>query len=101
LWKARNNEKDLREALRRLRAALPETPIPDNEARRIADTATRPGKSRPCRPFRRLSRFSGGVARETGCGFFDTFHAMGGAGTIGARWYAAQPRLVYADFIHP
>ena len=40
------------------------------------------------------------VAHETGCGFFDTFRAMGGAGTM-ARWYAAQPRLVSADFIHP
>ena len=40
------------------------------------------------------------VARDTGCGFFDTFHAMGGEGTM-ARWYAAQPRLVSADFIHP
>ena len=40
------------------------------------------------------------VARETGCGFFDTFHAMGGEGTM-ARWYAGQPRLVSADLIHP
>jgi hypothetical protein len=40
------------------------------------------------------------VAEETGCGFFDTFTAMGGEGTI-ARWYNRQPRLVNADFIHP
>jgi hypothetical protein len=40
------------------------------------------------------------VARETGCGFFDTFRAMGGAGTM-ARWYTQQPRMVSADFIHP
>jgi hypothetical protein len=40
------------------------------------------------------------VASETGCGFFDTFEAMGGAGTIG-RWYAAEPRLIAADLIHP
>ena len=40
------------------------------------------------------------VAKETGCGFFDTFQAMGGEGTM-ARWYAAQPRLVSADLIHP
>ena len=40
------------------------------------------------------------VAAETGCGFFNTFAAMGGAGTM-ARWYASQPRLVSADFIHP
>jgi GDSL-like Lipase/Acylhydrolase family len=40
------------------------------------------------------------VAEETGCAFFNTFEAMGGAGTMG-RWYHAQPRLVSADFIHP
>ena len=40
------------------------------------------------------------VAQETGCGFFDTYTAMGGEGTM-ARWYAATPRLVSADFIHP
>ncbi len=40
------------------------------------------------------------IAAETGCAFFDTFAAMGGAGTMG-RWYEAQPRLVSADFMHP
>jgi len=40
------------------------------------------------------------VAAETGCAFFNTFQAMGGAGTMG-RWYNAQPRLVSADFMHP
>jgi lysophospholipase L1-like esterase len=40
------------------------------------------------------------VAAETGCAFFNTFDAMGGAGTMG-RWYHAQPRLVSADFMHP
>jgi hypothetical protein len=40
------------------------------------------------------------IAAETGCAFFNTFQAMGGAGTM-ARWYAARPRLVSADFMHP
>jgi lysophospholipase L1-like esterase len=40
------------------------------------------------------------IAAETGCAFFNTFQAMGGAGTMG-RWYAEQPRLVSADFTHP
>ncbi len=40
------------------------------------------------------------VAAETGCAFFNTFDAMGGAGTMG-RWYHAQPRLVSGDFMHP
>ncbi|MGH9657754.1 MAG: hypothetical protein ACRD96_04360, partial [Bryobacteraceae bacterium] len=33
-------------------------------------------------------------------GFFNTFLAMGGPGTMG-RWYEAEPRLVGGDFIHP
>jgi len=40
------------------------------------------------------------IAAETGCAFFNTYRAMGGAGTMG-RWYHAQPRLVSADFMHP
>lgn len=40
------------------------------------------------------------VAAETHCAFFDTYDAMGGDGTI-ARWYAANPRLVTADLLHP
>lgn len=40
------------------------------------------------------------VAAETGTAFFDTFHAMGGEGTM-ARWYNSEPRMVGADFIHP
>ena len=40
------------------------------------------------------------VAAETHCAFFDTFDAMGASGTM-ARWYAASPRLVSADLLHP
>ncbi len=41
------------------------------------------------------------IADETGCAFFNTFEAMGGAGTM-RRWYKeSQPRLVSADFMHP
>jgi len=40
------------------------------------------------------------VTAETGVAFFNTYEAMGGRGTM-ARWYAAEPRLVGADFIHP
>ncbi len=32
--------------------------------------------------------------------FFNTYEAMGGEGTM-ARWYASEPRLVGADYIHP
>ncbi len=40
------------------------------------------------------------VAKELGCGFFDTYDAMGGSGTM-ARWYNGHPRMVAADLIHP
>ena len=40
------------------------------------------------------------LAQQLGVAFFNTFEAMGGAGTM-AKWYAAQPRLVGADYIHP
>ncbi len=92
-------EGELREAIRRVKAALPETSIlimspmdrgKKNAAGEIATMETIP----------RIVAMQRRVARETGCGFFDTFRAMGGAGTM-ARWYAAQPRLVSADFIHP
>ena len=40
------------------------------------------------------------VALDTGSAFFNTFEAMGGAGTM-AKWYTSQPRLVSSDFMHP
>jgi hypothetical protein len=40
------------------------------------------------------------VAAELGCGFFSTYAAMGGDGTM-ERWYDGHPRLVAADLIHP
>ena len=92
-------EKELREAVRRLRAALPETSIlimspmdrgHKNGAGEIETMPTIP----------RLVAIQRRVAKDTGCGFFDTFQAMGGEGTM-ARWYAAQPRFVSADLIHP
>ena len=40
------------------------------------------------------------VALDMNVAFFNTFEAMGGQGTM-ARWYASEPRLVGADYIHP
>jgi lysophospholipase L1-like esterase len=40
------------------------------------------------------------VARRSGCGFFDTYAATGGEGTV-ARWFAASPRLISSDLGHP
>jgi lysophospholipase L1-like esterase len=92
-------EKELREAIRRLRAALPEASIlvmsPMDRGRKNAA-----GEIETMPTIPELVAIQRRVSRETGCGFFDTFHGMGGDGTM-ARWYAAQPRLVSADFIHP
>jgi len=91
--------KELKAAVHRLQAALPGTSIllmspmdrgEKNEAGDIDTIATLP----------RMIGIEAGVAAETGVAFFNTYQAMGGRGTM-ARWYAAEPRLVGADFIHP
>jgi len=94
----RQYEPELREAIRRVRAALPEASIlvmspmdrGEHNGEGIETMATIP----------RIVAVQRRVALDTGCGFFDTFDAMGGTGTM-ARWYAAEPRLVSADLIHP
>jgi lysophospholipase L1-like esterase len=92
-------ENELREAIRRLRAALPQASIlvmsPMDRGYRAG-----PGEIETMPTIPRIVATERRVARETGCAFFDTFTAMGGAGTM-ARWYNGQPRLVSADFIHP
>jgi lysophospholipase L1-like esterase len=91
--------KELKAAVHRLQAALPNSSIllmspmdrgEKNEAGDIDTIATLP----------RLVSIESSVAAETGVAFFNTYQAMGGRGTM-ARWYAAEPRLVGADFIHP
>jgi lysophospholipase L1-like esterase len=94
----RGYEKELREAIRRIRAALPDVSIMlmspmDRGKHSGGEIVTMP-------TIPKLVDIQRRVARDTGCGFFDTFHAMGGDGTM-ARWYNGQPRLVSADLIHP
>jgi lysophospholipase L1-like esterase len=90
---------ELKSAVKRLQTALPEASIllmspmdrgERNERGEIETIAAMP----------RLVKIEARVADETGVAFFNTFQAMGGDGTM-ARWYAAEPRLVGADFIHP
>jgi lysophospholipase L1-like esterase len=92
-------ERDLREAVRRVRDALPNASI---MLVGPMDRATRgPGGSLVTRPMiPKLVAHQRRVAAETGCAFFDTYTAMGGDGTA-ARWYAARPRLMGGDFTHP
>jgi len=91
--------KELKEIVRRVRAALPESSIllmspMDRGTREIGgEIGTMP-------TIPRLVTIQQRVAMETGCGFFNTYLAMGGPGTMG-QWYQAEPRLVGGDFIHP
>jgi len=95
----RQYEGELREAIRRVRHALPDASIlvmsPMDRGYRAED-----GQIETMPNIPRIVAIQQRVARETGCGFFNTFEAMGGEGTI-ARWYNGQPRLVSGDFIHP
>ena len=91
-------EKELREAIRRVRAALPDTSIlvmsPMDRGQRNGDDI----ETLPTIP--RIVEIQRRVAGELHCAFFNTYEVMGGEGTM-ARWYESQPRLVSADFIHP
>jgi lysophospholipase L1-like esterase len=95
----RGYEKELREAILRLQTALPEASIlimsPMDRGHR-----TGPGEIQTMPTIPAIVAIERRVAKETGCGFFDTYTAMGGEGTM-ARWYTDQPRLVSADLIHP
>jgi lysophospholipase L1-like esterase len=90
---------ELKMAVKRVRAALPEVSIllmspmdrgERNKAGEIDTIAALP----------RLVKIESKVAGDEGVAFFNTFQAMGGEGTM-ARWYSSEPRLVGADYIHP
>jgi len=92
-------EGELRRAIARVRAALPETSIlimspMDRGTKADGDAIV----TMPAIP--RIVAIQKRVAAELGCGFFDTYDAMGGSGTM-AKWYDGQPRMVAADLIHP
>ena len=92
-------EQDTKEAIRRIRAAVPEASImlvgPMDRGMRGAGGGI---VTRPMIP--KLIAYQRRIAAETGCAFFDTFSAMGGEGTV-ARWFDAKPRLMGGDFTHP
>ena len=91
--------RDYREILRRLKTALPDTPVlvmsPMDRGARESGGAIGTIQTLP-----RLIHMQSQMAAEDNFAFFNTFEAMGGEGTMG-RWYQAEPRLVSADFIHP
>lgn len=91
--------KEMETAVKRVRAALPEASI-------LLMSPMDRGELKPDGTIGTIETLPRLVAKEKqlaaslGVGFFNTFEAMGGQGTM-AKWYAAQPRLVGADYIHP
>ncbi|MGH9558781.1 MAG: GDSL-type esterase/lipase family protein [Bryobacteraceae bacterium] len=90
---------EMKEAVRRIHAALPETSVllmsPMDRGEKKPDGTIGTISTLP-----RLVNIEARLGAATGTAFFNTYEAMGGAGTM-ARWYAAEPRLVGADYIHP
>jgi lysophospholipase L1-like esterase len=91
-------ELDTNELVRRLRTALPQVSIMfvgpmDRGTHRGGRVVTRP-------TIPRLVAYQRRLAAQTGCAFFDTFSAMGGAGTV-AKWRQSRPTLMGGDLTHP
>lgn len=64
------------------------------------DQAERVGSGiRTMRAIPRIVAAQRRAARDEGCGFYDTWQAMGGEGAM-RRWYRAHPRLAMGDFRH-
>ena len=90
---------ELRAAVRRIKAAVPDasillmSPMDRGERKQTGEIGT-------IEALPHLVDIESQAASELGVAFFNTFEAMGGAGTM-AKWYNGEPRLVGADFIHP
>ena len=91
--------RELRKAVARLRAALPDASILlMSPMDRGAKSSTGQIDTIPSMP--RLVLTESKIAGDSNVAFFNTFEAMGGPGTM-ARWFSAEPRLVGSDYIHP
>jgi lysophospholipase L1-like esterase len=91
-------EPELIRAIGRVRSALPDASIlimsPMDRGERSGDTIS------TMRAIPEIVAIQQRVAEQTGCGFFNTYQAMGGNGTM-ALWYNRHPPMVGADLIHP
>ncbi len=91
--------REMRLAVKRLHQALPNTSLllmsPMDRG-----TKKENGEIDTLASIPRLVNTEAQIALDMNVAFFNTFEAMGGQGTM-ARWYAAEPRLVGADYIHP
>jgi lysophospholipase L1-like esterase len=90
---------EVRNAVKRIQAALPDSSVllmsPMDRGERKQNGSIDTITAMPS-----LVKIEGGIGKDMDVAFFNTFQAMGGPGTMG-RWYASEPRLVGADFIHP
>ena len=90
---------ELKFAVRRIQAALPDSSIllmsPMDRGERKSN-----GEIGTIAALPRLVEIESRIAGEMHVAFFNTYQAMGGEGTM-AKWYNGEPRLVGADFIHP
>jgi lysophospholipase L1-like esterase len=89
---------ELIRAIGRVRAALPNASIlimsPMDRGERSGDQIS------TMAAIPKIVAIQQRIAEQTGCGFFNTYQAMGGNGTM-ARWYDRHPPMVGADLIHP
>ena len=92
-------EKDLREVVRRVRAALPAVSIlivsPMDRGKHAAG-----GRIITLDSIPKIVEMQHRAARDTGCGFLNLYAAMGGEGTM-ARWHEGRHHLVGGDLTHP
>ncbi len=92
-------ERDLREVVRRARAALPTISIlivsPMDRGKHASG-----GRVITLDSIPKIVEMQHRVARDTGCGFLNLFAAMGGEGTM-ARWHNGRHHLVGGDLTHP
>jgi lysophospholipase L1-like esterase len=92
-------EKELREVVVRVRAALPDVSI-------LVVSPMDRGKHAPggrvitLESIPKIVGMQHRVAAETNCGFLNMFAAMGGEGTM-ARWHNGKKHLVGGDLTHP
>ncbi len=89
---------EFRKLVDRVHSFLPETAIlvmsPMDRGKRTAEGIV------TVAALPRIVEIQQQIALESGVAFFNTYAAMGGQGTM-AEWYAAKPRLVEGDYLHP
>jgi lysophospholipase L1-like esterase len=91
-------DKDLREVVRRVRAALPTVAILIVSP---MDRGTHAGGKIITLPaIPKIVEMQRRVAAETNCAFLNLFEAMGGEGTM-AKWHEGRNHLVGGDLTHP